>query len=353
MKAAILVAQSQPLAVDEVLLPGELGYGQVLVKVFCSGICGSQIGEIEGAKGPDKFIPHLLGHEGSGEVEGIGPGVKRFSPGDRVVLHWMKGAGIEADPPAYEWKEKKCNAGWVTTFNEYSIVSENRLTKIPDSLDDEVAALFGCAVTTGLGIISNNARLKIGESIVIFGAGGVGLNVVQGAALVTAYPIIAVDLFDHKLELARRFGATHSLNSREESDIAGKIRAILKETTGNEFADVVIDNTGNPKIIEIAYNLTKPRGRTVLVGVPRQGQNVSLHSLPLHFGKILTGSHGGETYPTEDIPRYLNLYQNGTLRLNELITNRFTLDEINEAVAKMKSGEIQGRCIVRMVSRSK
>ena len=176
MKAAILTGQKQPLAIGEVRLPGRLEYGQVLVKIFYSGVCGSQIGEIDGVKGEDRYLPHLLGHEASGEVLGTGPGVKTVTHGSRVVLHWMQGAGVQADPPSYEWRGTKLNAGWITTFNEYAIVSENRVTQIPDDFDMEIAALFGCAVTTGLGVIANNAELKTGESIVVFGAGRRGFE---------------------------------------------------------------------------------------------------------------------------------------------------------------------------------
>ena len=200
-RAAILVELKQPLVVDEIELP-TLGVGQVLVKVLCSGICGSQLGEIDGAKGPDRFLPHLLGHEGGGIVLETGPGVKAVRQDDRVVLHWRKGVGIEADPPKYRWDGKTVNAGWVTTFNEYAVVSENRLTAVPADVDPEIAALMGCAVTTGLGVIVNNAKLSLGESIVVLGTGGVGLNVVQGAALTSAHPIVAVDLVGHHVQHA-------------------------------------------------------------------------------------------------------------------------------------------------------
>jgi S-(hydroxymethyl)glutathione dehydrogenase/alcohol dehydrogenase len=213
MKAAILVEQRKPLVVDEIELPSTLEVGQVLVKVHYSGICGSQLGEIDGAKGEDKFLPHLLGHEASGTVVETGPGVKHVRIGDTVVLHWRKSLGIEGSPPNYLWRGRKLNAGWIATFNEYAIVAENRLTTIPADSDLEVAALFGCAVTTGFGVIENNAKLRIGESVVVFGAGGVGLNIVQAAALVTAYPVIAVDRFDGRLELAKQMGATHIINS--------------------------------------------------------------------------------------------------------------------------------------------
>lgn len=202
MQAAILTELKKPLAIGEVCLPETLDVGQVLVRIHYSGICGSQLGEIDGAKGEDKFLPHLLGHEGSGAVVDIGPGVKHVKPGDKVVLHWRKGLGIESPVPSYRWNGEKLNAGWITTFNEFAVVSENRVTRIPPDSDMRVAALFGCAVTTGFGVVLNNANLKIGESVVVFGAGGVGLNIVQAAAMVSAYPIVAVDRFENRLELA-------------------------------------------------------------------------------------------------------------------------------------------------------
>jgi S-(hydroxymethyl)glutathione dehydrogenase/alcohol dehydrogenase len=341
MKAAILVEQRQPLVVTEVGLPSSLDVGQVLVKVHCSGICGSQLGEIDGAKGEDRFLPHLLGHEGSGTVVETGPGVRYVKASDKVVLHWRKGLGIEAIPPKYSWGNKTVNAGWVTTFNEYAIVSENRLTPIPADSDMEVAALFGCAVTTGFGVVVNNAKVRIGESVVVFGAGGVGLNIVQAAAMVSAWPVIAVDLHDNRLELARKMGATHSINSRKWD-----ARQAILDIVGSAGVDAFIDNTGQPAIIEMGYELTKPQGRVILVGVPRKGNTIDIYSLPLHFGKRLSGSHGGEAAPEQDIPRYQALYAVGRIQLRELITGRYELDEINTAIASMRDGTLAGRCLV-------
>jgi len=343
MKAAILVAQHEPLVVDEVRLPDELTYGQVLVQVDFSGICGSQLGEIDGVKGPDRHLPHLLGHEGSGWVAEVGPGVKLVRPGDHVVLHWMKGRGIEADPPRYTWRESPLNAGWITTFNELAVVSENRLTPVPAGLDGRVAALLGCAVTTGLGVITNNAKVRMGESVVVLGAGGVGLTMVQGAALSSAHPIVAVDLHENRLELARAMGATHALRAG-----APELRAQISSILGERGADVVIDNTGRPEMIEFAYDLAHARGRVVLVGVPRVGSAARLHTLPLHFGKVLTGSHGGETDPTEDIPRYRRLLDAGRLSLAPLLTDEFPLEAVNEALARVRSGEVAGRCLLNL-----
>lgn len=343
MKAAILVNLQSPLVIDEISLPESLDIGQVLVKVHYSGICGSQLGEIDGVKGEDKYLPHLLGHEASGEVIAIGPGVSHVKPGDKVVMHWRKGLGIEGRPPVYQWRGKKLNAGCITTFNEYAIVSENRVTSIPKDSDLQVAALFGCAVTTGFGVIVNNAKLKIGESVVIFGAGGVGLNMIQAAALVSAYPIIAIDRYDSRLKLAQETGATHLINTQYQ-DAA----QLITEITNSCGVDCFIDNTGNPEIIKLGYQVTKPQGRVILVGVPRKDNNVSLYSLPLHFGKEITGSHGGETEPHLDIPRYHALYRAGRIKLREFITNTFSLNEINQAIQSMRDGSTVGRCLIKM-----
>lgn len=341
MKAAILVEQKKPLIIGEVTLPSTLDVGQVLVKIHFSGICGSQLGEIEGVKGPDRFLPHLLGHEASATVLAVGPGVRHVKPEDTVVVHWRKGLGIEASPAKFTWKGEPLNAGAVTTFSEYSIVSENRVTRISKEADLEVAALFGCAVTTGFGVIENNARLRIGESLIVWGAGGVGLNIIQAAHLVSAYPIIAVDLYDERLELAQKMGATHTLNARTQA-----FQPFFEGVMPSKQVDCFIDNTGNPEIIQMGYGLTGPQGRVILVGVPRQDQNINLHSLPLHFGKVLTGSHGGESQPHLDIPRYHQLYEKGRIQLKELLTHHFSLDDINLAMDGMRNGSVSGRCLI-------
>jgi len=343
MKAAILTELKTPLVVTEIELPKTLEIGQVLIKVHFSGICGSQLGEIDGIKGDDRFLPHLLGHEGSGTVIAVGPGVKHVKPSNVVVLHWRKGVGIESNPPIYFWEGHKVNAGWVTTFNEYTIVSENRVTPIPNDSDLEVASLFGCAVTTGFGVVENNAKVHIGESVVVFGAGGIGLNVIQASALVSAYPIIAVDIHNNRLELAKKMGATHVINSHTtDAHIA------ILEIAGITGVDVFIDNTGQPAIIEMGYQITKPQGRVTLVGVPCKGNNISIYSLPLHFGKGLSGSYGGESIPQFDIPRYNKLYSAGRLALRELLTNAYPLEKINKAIVDMRSGKISGRCLIKM-----
>jgi len=342
-QAAILVAQQQPLVVDTIELPNQLEVGQVLVELKTSGICGSQLGEIDGVKGPDRFLPHLMGHEGFGVVLEIGPGVRSVKPGDCVVLHWRPGAGIQADPPKYRWRGQPLNAGWVTTFNRHAVVSENRCTKVPAATDPEAAALFGCAITTGFGVVENNARLRMGESVVVFGAGGIGLNIIQAAALISASPIIAVDLHDSRLELAQQLGATHTVNSAK-----GDAAALIKQALGDQPLDVFIDNTGVPSVIEMGYQLTQREGRVILVGVPRQGQNLNVYSLPLHFGKVLSGSQGGECQPERDIPRYLRLLERGNLKLDRFVSARFPLEEINTAISTMRDGATAGRVMLTL-----
>lgn len=343
MRAAILVETGKPLVLANLQMPETLSFGQVHVKLLYSGICGAQLNEIAGAKGPDKFLPHLLGHEGSGVVVAIGPGVKTVKPGDHVVLHWRPSSGIQSEPPKYNWNGQPVNAGWVTTFNDEAIISENRLTVIPDSFDAKLAPLFGCAVTTAVGVVNNDAELKIGQSILIFGIGGVGLNIAQSARMVSAYPIIGVDIVDSKIEMAKHWGVDYAFNSLKQTALKEEILAL----TGSNGVDVVVDTTGNPRVIELAYELTHPDGKTILVGVPKKGDNVSLYTLPLHFKKVLKGSHGGNAVPDIEIPRLVRLIEQGRMALDGMFTHEFSLEQINEAIEALKTGEA-GRVLVRM-----
>lgn len=340
IKAAILTGQKKDLEVDYINFEDDLKIGQVLVELYVSGICGSQLGEIDGVKGPDKYLPHLLGHEGCGRIKEIGPGVTTLKVGDKVVLHWMKGLGINSEVPKYSWKGRNINAGWVTTFNKFAVVSENRCTAIPEDVSNDDAALFGCAVTTGFGVVENNAKIKMGESVVVLGSGGIGLNIIQAASLASAYPIIAVDLFNSRLSLAKKFGASHIINSRE-NDFATEIKKIL----GNDL-DVFIDNTGLREIIETGYELIHKEGRLILVGVPKIGQNISIFSLPLHFGKKISGSFGGECKPEKDIPRYLKLLFSSKINFKGLVTERYELSDINYAISRIKNGKSIGRVLI-------
>ena len=331
--AAILVQQQQPLVLGEVEIP-PLRYGQALVEIKASRICGSQIGEIDGVKGPDKWLPHLLGHEAGGIVVEVGPEVRHVKPGDRVVCHWRPGRGIEARSPEYDWDGRKVNAGPITTFQQFSILSENRVTVVPPDTDFEICCLLADTLTTGFGVINNDAKVKIGETVVIIGCGGIGLGVVLGAKLAGAYPIIAVDLHDHKLQKAAQHGATHTINSTKE-DFTGAVLKILNQSR----PDVVIDGTGNPAVLEKAFALTGSAGRCVIFGVMPHDRKLSLNTLPLHFGKVLTGSHGGDSRPAEDIPRLLRMMRGGRFDLSGMVSHRCKLTEVNDAIAVMRAGE--------------
>jgi S-(hydroxymethyl)glutathione dehydrogenase/alcohol dehydrogenase len=340
-KAAILVESGKPLIVDEFTLPAALDYGQVLVKVKTSSICGAQINEIDAVKGVDRFLPHLLGHEALAEVIETGPRVTACRPGDSVIMHWRPGAGIQANTAAYSWRGKKLNAGWVTTFNEYAVVSENRLTPVPETIDRKSAPLLGCAVTTALGVVNNDARIAIGESVVVLGVGGVGLNIVQFAAMVGAHPLIAVDRLDNKLAMAKRFGATHIIKSDGAKDLEPQIRTLL----GPDGSDKVIETTGVKAMIELAYQVTAKKGRCILVGVPHE--KVELYTLPLHFDKVLKGSEGGQCQPARDIPRLVRLAEAGRISYDGIVTHEFPLDEINDALDLMRSGKC-GRILLNI-----
>jgi S-(hydroxymethyl)glutathione dehydrogenase/alcohol dehydrogenase len=330
--AAILVQQRRPLVIDEVELP-VIGYGQVLVEVKVSRICGSQIGEIDGVKGPDKYLPHLLGHEAGGVVREIGSEVTRVKPGDHVVLHWRPGAGIQARPVTYKLGDKTINAGNITTFQQFTVVSENRATVIPADVDFETAALLADTLTTGFGAVTRNARVEIGEAVVVIGVGGIGLGTVLGAHLAGAHPVVAVDLHEHKLAKAREFGATHTINTTTEN----LVEAVRKILDGP--ADAVFDGTGNPAVIEQAWQITSPKGRLVLVGVMSHDRQLSLNTLPLHYGKILMGSEGGMSRPETDIPRLLRMIRDRRFDPRNFVTHRCSLPEVNAAIASMRAGE--------------
>ncbi len=341
MRAAILVEQNTPLVVAELELPSELKYGQVLVKILYTTICGAQVNEFLGTKGPDRFLPHLLGHEGSGLVVQCGPGVKTVKEEDLVVLHWRKGAGIEAETPKYKWNGQSVNAGWVTTFNDYSIVSENRLTVIQPDTDLKTAPLYGCAITTAFGILQNEAHVKSGESMLIFGAGGIGAALIIASQLISVHPIIAVDINDAKLRKAISLGATDIINSKKENVI---------EKVKSEFpdgVDIVVETTGLNFVKELSYELTAPQGKTVFVGVSPVGEKVKIDSTPLHFGKKLITSYGGGSNPTKDIPRLMRLQKLGKFNINGLITKEYQLEEINDAFEYVMNGDGL-RCLIEM-----
>ena len=330
--AAVLEKQQAPLALRVLEAPPNLFVGQVLVRVLYSGICGSQLNEIAGIKGPDKFLPHLLGHEGGVEIIACGPGVRNVKPGDHAVLHWRKGAGIECEPPRY-WcpdTQSEVGGGWATSFNEMSVVSENRLTRVHPEFPLDAAALFGCAVTTGLGVVTNEACVKIGESVMVFGCGGVGLNVIQGCSLAGAYPIIGIDIKAEKLQQALVMGATHVCTPGD--------------LIASERTDVAVDTTGNPDVMNMAW---KHANRVCLVAQIAHNQVLPLQTTPMQGGRQLFGSDGGGTNPTEEIPRYVRLWQAGRLNTRSLITHRIRLSQINDVLDDIRACKV-GRAVIEM-----
>jgi S-(hydroxymethyl)glutathione dehydrogenase/alcohol dehydrogenase len=339
---AILTDTGSDLEIVKIQAMSPARYGQVSVQIYYSGVCASQVHEIDGLKGPDPHLPHLLGHEGSGTVLEVGEGVRFVKPGDHVVMHWRPGNGIQSANPTYDWDGKTVSAGSVTTFNSHAIVSENRLTPIPKWFDLRLAPLLGCAVTTAFGAIGNDAQVKIGESVVIFGVGGVGLAAVMAARLTTANPIIAIDLDQKKLDVAQGLGATHVIDARQQDS-----EHILRSLLGDEGADVVIETTGVRSVIETAYNICSPSGRTVLIGVPDPKDPASIPTLPLHFGKKLIGSHGGSSKPHIDIPRLIRLVEQGKLDLSTIPLTERPLSEINEAISDLRAG-MPGRQLICM-----
>lgn len=357
-KAAILEEKKKPLVLDEVLFEGPLQTGQVLTKINYSGICSKQIEEIEEITRPDPYLPHMLGHEGGGIVLDTGPGVKKVSQGDKVVLHWMQGNGIESDTPFYVRDGSRVNAGLITTFNEYGVISENRITKVSKDTNLELACLLGCCTCSGVGLIFNETDILPEDSVAVFGCGGVGLNVIQGAKLKHAYPIIAVDVNEESLKLAKMFGATHTINSLLTEPIA-KIKSLtnpyekeIKDAKSFKLkeagADYIICAVSNPKAIEQAVHSSAIPGKVYLAGVPPYNSTINLKAFDIHAKRNIYGSSGGGVIPERDIPKYLKLYKKGLLMLDELISNRVSLEEINKGIDLVKSGKI-GRCIVDMI----
>ena len=334
MKAAVLEKIDAPLAIRDVELT-ELKVGQVLVKILVSGLCGAQLHEIRGHKGNAKFLPHLMGHEGCGIVEEVGPGVTTVKVGDKVVMHWRPGTGIEAPFPSYVLDGKSMSSGKVTTLSEYSIVSENRLTTVPQDTPEDLCAILGCALTTAMGIIDNEVDLKFGESVAVVGCGGVGLNLIQAAALKSACPIYAIDNNVTKRDLCFTAGASLFTNSVTNLD---------------EKVDVIIDTTGIPEVISECVSKLSGKGRMILVGQPAPGRGVEVMNAVNLFsgmGQTIKATQGGKTNPAEDIPRYVRMHQEGILDVKQFVTHRFKLDQVNEAFDLLKSGDA-GRIIIEI-----
>jgi len=341
--AAILVETGKPLAIEELEVP-KLAPGQVLVEMAYSGVCHTQLLECNGYRGADPFLPHCLGHEGSGTVCEVGAGVRKVKAGQRVILSWIKGTGADVPGTVYGWNKRTVNAGGVTTFSQYTVVSENRLTILPDSIGLSDGAFLGCAVPTGVGAVLNTATLRPGSSIAVFGVGGVGSFAVAGAYISGAYPIVAVDVRLERLRTARHIGATHCIDSSQQSSL-DEIHKILPRGV-----DVAVECSGQPTVMEMALSSVRSQGGiAVIVGNAKHGQNMHVNPMELNSGKQLRGTWGGDSIPDRDFERYARLINAGTLTFDWIQDEPYSLLNVNQAISDLENGKTL-RPLLKMVA---
>ncbi len=357
MRAAILNEFNTPFSIETVdIAPPQAG--EVRVKVAAAGICHSDWHVVEGLS---YFpLPIICGHEGAGVVESVGAGVSSLQPGDHVTLSFRANCG-----KCYYCQRDKPNLCEVYTpvlrsglmadgssrihrdgepvhimtglgcFAEYVVIPENAAVPIRKDVPLNVAALVGCAVSTGVGAAMYTADVRPGESVAVYGAGGVGLNIVMGAVLCGADPVIAIDTNSSKMEIAREFGASHTLYSDDST--VEKIQAL----TGGRGADHVFESVGLEALQETAFDATRPGGTLTLVGLTPVGSGTNLPgAIITRTEKVIRGSFYGSVLPQRDFPVFIDLYRSGKLRLDELVSGTYTLEQINEAYAKMLTGEV-------------
>lgn len=341
-QAAILFEIQAPLRIERIEIPS-LKPGQVLVQVDCSGVCHSQVMEVNGKRGEDRYLPHLLGHEGAGTVVDTGSQVTKVKPGDRVVLTWIKGEGEDCGGSTYTLGDQIINSGAVTTFSEYSVVSENRCVKLEADIPMEIAALMGCAVLTGAGLVLNSVQPKPGSRMLIWGVGGIGMSALMAAAMCQVEVLIAIDTQSAKLEMAKSLGATHVINALDVD-----VQEQILEIVGNEGVDYAVESAGRTSTIESAFNaVRKQGGLCVFASHPPAGKKIRIEPHDLISGKQIRGSWGGESKPDKDIPMFVEYYASGKLPLEPLITHRYPLDGVNEALSILESGQT-GRPVLNM-----
>lgn len=307
-----------------------LKQGQVLVEVKYSGVCRTQLLEFRGYRGVDAFLPHCLGHEGSGIVLEISDGVTKVKPGDSVILSWIKGSGTNVLSSVYDWNGCQVNAGAVTTFSKHSIVSENRVTKIENDFSLKHATLLGCAIPTGFGAIFNNAKPEPGQSLAVFGCGGIGLCALLGAKISGCIPRIAIDMNPQKLILAKEFGATHCIHAGQEDPVAA-----IQKIGPLDFA---IEATGNPEVmIQALKSVRLQGGLAVVIGNAHFDQLLSFNPMEL-IGKRLFGTWGGDNQPDVHFLRYANLIRYNYLSLSCFTEHVYGLNQIEKALKDLEQG---------------
>jgi alcohol dehydrogenase len=356
-------AKTRPLSIEELDLAPP-GHGEVLVKIGAAGLCHSDLSVINGDR--PRPLPMVLGHEAAGVVAELGEGVTDLQPGDHVVLVFVPSCGHCG--PCSEGRPALCEPGFAANstgtllggarrlsrngmpinhllgcaaFAEYATVSRRSLVKIDKSLPLAEAALFGCAVMTGVGAVVNTAQIRAGASTAVVGLGGVGLASVLGAKAAGARHIVAVDLSEEKLALARSLGATHTFNA-SEPDCIDKVR---EATLGG--ADFAFELAGSTRAFESAYKMTRRGGTTVTAGLPPPTATMPLSPLNLVAEeRTVKGSYVGTCVPSRDIPRYIDLYRQGRLAVDRLMTGKITLDEINEGFDRLHEGKAVRQVIV-------
>jgi S-(hydroxymethyl)glutathione dehydrogenase/alcohol dehydrogenase len=334
-QAALLVQTGQPLVLAEIETPA-LKPGQVLVEIAYSGACGTQVMEWRGDKGEDKWVPHCLGHEGTGTVIEAGSAVTKVKAGDKVVLSWIKGTGIEAGGAVYDWDGKKVNAGGVTTFQRHAVVSENRLTLLPPDLPMDVAVLLGCAAPTGMGAVYNVLKVQPGDAVAVFGTGGIGLNALMAAALAGAMPVIGIDPNPTRRALAQIYGATHVIDA--SGDVLAEIKKIVPQGV-----DLAVESSGIPAVMEQAINATRQQGgRAVVIGAV-----LSLNPGVFNQGKSLLGTWGGDSVPDRDYGRYGRLLNSGRFPVRDLLSKPYSLAQADQALQDLAAGKV-GRPLIDM-----
>jgi S-(hydroxymethyl)glutathione dehydrogenase/alcohol dehydrogenase len=355
MKAAVCYEFGKPLVVEEIdIRPPRKG--EVKVRIGATAICHSDIHGIKGELGG--ILPKVDGHESAGYIEEVGEGVTSVKPGDPVVLSVLASCGhctqcVSGYPhlcpvaPMVNEDRLRTKQGQslavirTGTFAEYAVVDESQIVPIPENMPVDRAALLACCVITGFGAVVNRAQVKALSSVVVIGTGGVGLNSIQGAAISGAYPIIAVDILDNKLEAARTFGATHTVRADDEN----AVKIVQELTPGGRGADYVFVTVGNAAAVQQGFSMSGIRGMTVVVGLALLGATITLPPF-LPDERMITSSMMGTTRLSVDVPKLVALYQAGRLKLDELITGRYPLEQINEAIDSMERGEALRNVIV-------
>ena len=333
-KAAVLFKSGSPLEIIELEMPPP-AKGQVLVRVAYAGICKSQLMEIDGFRGVDQYLPHLLGHEAAGVVEEVGEGVTKVKPGDQVVISWIRGSGLNVTGPNLADRNRKINAGQVTTFSELTMVSENCTFRIPNSFPLRIAALFGCAIPTGAGMALKELPTNLSNAnIAVFGLGGIGLSALYAVSTRKPKSLTAIDLDSRKLEAIKSLGGVQSINA-SNPDLSN----IMKVITNQNGFDYAIDATGSTAGIEIAFeSIKKFGGLCIFASHPEFGEKLELDPFDLISGKQIRGSWGGGINLDEDLSDLLELFTANDTIMHLLASDVFPFEAINTAIAEFKLG---------------